>query len=466
MCYFWTIQHKYSIKYIFESLFGAILSYQLSFVELSRDIEQQLWEHVNKIIFKISILFILVFSAFVHSQETAKNLFSQYRNALYQIQIIDKESGNKTSIGSGFRVGDQGDVFSNYHVIAEYIYNPDKFRIQFLNAQGQTGELRVIHFDVINDIALLQLDSEQTQGLSFTLAQNLPQQGSPIFSLGNPHDLGMIVVPGTFNGLKKNSFYKRIHFTGSINPGMSGGPAVNQWGEVVGVNVATAGNQIGFLIPLPKLKTLFSAKTDQHAEDFKQRIEKQLLDNQSLMISEILQTDWKLAQLGKANIPEKVADFISCWGGSNANDKDVKYLSVANRCRLGQRIFLNSRLQTGEVEIEFEWLQSDSLNQFQFSQFLSQRISGAKSGNNAGKPDVTNYQCHYDEIKNNSGLNQKAVQCIRAYHDFDNLYDVLFISASINHKHASLISHFTLAGVSEESTRQFTQQFLDSVSWQ
>lgn len=408
----------------------------------------------------------LIFCTYLHSQETAKNLFSQYRNALYQIQIIDKESGNKTSIGSGFRVGNQGEVFSNYHVISEYIYNPDKFRIQFLDAQGKTGELNVIHFDVINDIALMKLNSDQIQGLSFTLAQDLPQQGSPIYSLGNPHDLGMIVVPGTFNGLKKNSFYQRIHFTGSINPGMSGGPAVNQNGEVVGVNVATAGNQIGFLIPLPKLKGLFSAKNQQHSEDFKQRIETQLLANQSSMINEILQTDWKSAQLGKANIPEKIADFISCWGGSNANEKEVTYLSVVNRCRLGQRIFLNSRLQTGEVEIEFEWLQSDSLNQFRFNQFLSQRISGAKSGNIAAKADVTNYQCHYDEIKNNSGLNQKAVQCIRAYHDYDDLYDVLFISASTNHNQASLISHFTLAGVSEQSTKQFTQQFLDSVSWQ
>ncbi len=437
-----------------------------SILSSNRIIKQRFKDHVIKAIVKSGAMFLILFSTFVFPQETAQNLFSQYRNALYQIQMIDKESGNKTSIGSGFRISDHGDIISNYHVISDYVYKPDKYRIQYLDSRGNTGDLRMINFDVINDIALLQIEVAEIQGISFTLADDLPQQGSPIFSLGNPHDLGMIVVPGTYNGLKKNSFYKRIHFTGSINPGMSGGPAVNQDGQVVGVNVATAGNQIGFLIPLPKIISLFATKNEPHSEDFKQRIEVQLIANQTEMVAQLLQADWQYTTLGKARIPEKIAKFITCWGGSNAEEKDVKFLSVANRCRLGQRIFLNGQLQTGEVEVEFEWLESQSLNQFQFNQFLSRRISHAKAGNSAGKTDVTNYQCHYDQIKNANNLHQKAVQCIRAYKDFDNLYDVLFISATLDHKQASLISHFTLAGVNRDSIDLFTSAFLDSVSWQ
>jgi len=33
----------------------------------------------------------------------------------------------------------------------------------------------------------------------------------------------------------------RIHLTGALNPGMSGGPTIDATGRVVGVNVATAG---------------------------------------------------------------------------------------------------------------------------------------------------------------------------------------------------------------------------------
>ena len=38
----------------------------------------------------------------------------------------------------------------------------------------------------------------------FKLSDQKPIKGEKLFALGNPHDLGMIVVPGTYNGLKKN----------------------------------------------------------------------------------------------------------------------------------------------------------------------------------------------------------------------------------------------------------------------
>ncbi|MFT6777888.1 MAG: serine protease Do, partial [Paraglaciecola sp.] len=45
-----------------------------------------------------------MFCSLAHSQQTAQNLFGQYRTALYQIKIIELESGNKSSIGSGFQI--------------------------------------------------------------------------------------------------------------------------------------------------------------------------------------------------------------------------------------------------------------------------------------------------------------------------------------------------------------------------
>lgn len=415
---------------------------------------------------KILLLFLFVLSGTVAAQETAKNLFSQYRNALFQIQMIDKESGNKTSIGSGFQINQQGELISNYHVVSSYIYNPDKYHMQYLDSLGNRGALSLLRFDVVNDLALLKIDDYSFSSLHFELAPSLPEQGASIFSLGNPHDLGMIVVPGTFNGLKKNSFYQRIHFTGSINPGMSGGPAVNDLGQVVGVNVATAGNQIGFLIPLPKILALAGQSEVFQPEGFKQHLQQQLYANQSTMVDALVASKWQTSELGKANVPDNITDFISCWGGSNASDKKAKFLSVANRCRLGDRIFLNNDFQTGEVEIEFEWLQTDELNTLRFYNFISQSIANAGPGNKANKTDVSNYTCREDLLTNANDVSQKAVMCLRAYHDFDDLFDVLFISATTDFQQSSLISHFTLSGVSQQSAQRFSRQFMDSVSWQ
>ncbi len=416
-------------------------------------------------------LFVLVsclsfFSLFGNAEETAQNLFSKNNQALFQIQMIDLESGKKSSIGSGFKVTPEGEIVTNYHVVSEYIFAPEKYRIQYLDVQGKIGQLSLLHFDVVNDLALLALTEPASNNMYFPLADSLPEQGSSIYSLGNPHDLGMIVVPGTFNGLKQNSYYQRIHFTGSINPGMSGGPTVDEFGRVVGVNVATAGNQIGFLVPLPRIKALLMQHQALAPEQYLSTVEAQLLDNQQRLVEEILSAQWTMTTLGKARVPENIVKFISCWGGSNADDAEAKFLSVENRCRLGENIFVNGHFNSGEVEVEFEWVASDELSSPRFYQFLSQRLANARPGNGASKEDVSNYSCQNDLVTNQSGLTQKTVMCARGYKQFPQLFDVLFIAASVDLEQGSLISHFTLSGVAQPQAQAFTKHFMEAVSWQ
>jgi serine protease Do len=409
-----------------------------------------------------------MFSALAHSQQTAQNLFGQYRNALYQIKIIELESGNKSSIGSGFQVDSSGNVVTNYHVVSEYVYNPDKYRIEYLAYDGSQGLLQLVDVDVVNDLALVRKLVLSEQESAFPIAQSLPLQGSAIYSLGNPHDLGMIVVPGTFNGLKKSSFYQRIHFTGSINPGMSGGPVVNELGEVMGVNVATAGNQIGFLIPLEKIQALLKSQSAAvlQNQQLKPRIQEQLLANQNKLFSLLNNQPWDTSELGEAMIPSKITDFISCWGSSNTSDKEALYLSVEKRCQLDEQIYLHNGLRTGGLELEFEWLDGKALGEHRFYNFYSQSITGAGASNNASKKDVTNFRCQHDKVTNINGVTNKTVLCLRAYKEFDQLYDVLFVAATLDHSQQGLISHYTLAGVSKESALIFTQKFMDAIAWQ
>ena len=60
------------------------------------------------------------------------------------------------------------------------------------------------------------------------LAGRLPK-GERIYAMGNPLDLGFTIVEGTYNGLVDKSYDERIHFSGAINPGMSGGPLCVQY---------------------------------------------------------------------------------------------------------------------------------------------------------------------------------------------------------------------------------------------
>ena len=175
---------------------------------------------------------------------------------------------------------------------------------------------------------------------------------------------------------------------------------------------------------------------------------------------------WETSELGEAIVPSKITDFISCWGGSNTSDKEALYLSVENRCQLDEQIYLHNGLRTGGLELEFEWLDAKSLSEHRFYNFYSQSITGAGAGNNATKTDVTNFRCQQDKVTNINGVTNKTVLCLRAYKEFDQLYDVLFVAATLDHSQQGLISHYTLAGVSKESALVFTQKFMDAIAWQ
>ena len=210
--------------------------------------------------------------------DDAKSLFREYSNRIYQIRIIDRSSGKQASIGSGFLITAEGLLITNYHVISDYAHQPERFNVEFVTHDGQQGALSLINIDVVNDLALLKLDV--APGYFIELADSLPAHGESIYSIGNPHDIGWTVIPGTYNGIAAYSFYERIHFSGSVNPGMSGGPLFTGDGNIVGlvtrVVTSTGDGQtvqgVGFALPTDRIlavaERIISAGTDFPRPDF------------------------------------------------------------------------------------------------------------------------------------------------------------------------------------------------------
>lgn len=413
-----------------------------------------------------SLVFILLSSS-SYATEQAEQLFNQLKPSLYQIKLIDKASGEKSSIGSGFQISKEGIIATNYHVISSYALHPKKYRIEYLDSQGNKGNLTLQSVDVINDLALVRRDVEQDMSF-FQLSQSAPHKGEQLFSLGNPHDLGMIVVPGTYNGLKKESFNERIHFTGSINSGMSGGPVVNKQAEVVGVNVATSGNSIGFLVPHDKLVNLYQTFLQTPPESIEKQMAQQLTANQDKLMTEILSSPWQAKKLGEqGSIPIIDVPFIRCWGDSNADKADALILTAVANCSLDENTYLSSRFFTGSMEIEFRTMQAKNIGANKFYHLYQQQIARAGAGNRAGKNNVTEYQCHHDLVMpDNQAINNKSIFCTRAYKKFPDLFDVLYLSASVDKDKQALVSHFTIAGINQANALAFTRKFMEAVSWQ
>ncbi len=416
---------------------------------------------------KIFFTFVfIILSGSSYASKQAELLFNQLKPSLYQIKLIDKASGEKSSIGSGFQISSDGIIATNYHVISSYALHPEKYRIEYLDFQGKKGELSLQRVDVINDLALVKRHVDQDMTF-FQLSNETPHKGEELFSLGNPHDLGMIVVPGTYNGLKKESFNDRIHFTGSINSGMSGGPVVNRQAKVVGVNVATSGNSIGFLVPHDKLVSLYQNFLNDAPDSIDDQITAQLMASQNKLMTAILNSPWQTKQLGEnGSIPIIDVPFVRCWGDSNTDKVDALILTAVANCSLDENTYLSSRFFTGSVEIEFRTMQAKEIGANKFYRLYQQQIARAGAGNRADKENVTQYQCHHDLIiPDNQAINSKTIFCTRAYKKFPNLFDVLYLSASIDKEKQALVSHFTIAGISKSNALAFTRQFMEAVSW-
>ncbi|WMS87377.1 S1C family serine protease [Pleionea litopenaei] len=396
-----------------------------------------------------------------NQERNAKQLFQDFKNRLYQVRTIDNASGSKASIGSAFAVQPNGILATNYHVVSKYILASEKYSLEVLTDAQNTLKAEVLSIDVINDLALLKV-SKQASLPVIEFATSIPEQGDSIFSLGNPRDLGMTVVPGTYNGTTAHSMYDRILFSGSINPGMSGGPVLNTAGQLVGINVATSGNQISFLVPLQKLQTLIEQHDQNHTVDFETQAATQLISNQQRLMSAILDTQWQTIALGDAEVIGEVNDFITCWGESDTRGKDL-FQQVYRRCRNSEYIYMAPDFSTGIFEMEFYFYSSEKLTNWQFYRMLNDAFASVSAGNVASEDHVTEYQCHSDFVGTKNTKISKAVYCVRQYRQYPELYDVLFLSASTSHQLKSLVSHYTLSGVNQVNAQQFLTRFLEQV---
>lgn len=105
------------------------------------------------------VFFILIGGLFalpVQSATLSSSLYAQAEQSIYQIQVINRKTGNKSTIGSGFLV-DRADILAtNYHVISDYVNEPGNYRLEYLSTTGATGELELLGVDVLHDLAVLK----------------------------------------------------------------------------------------------------------------------------------------------------------------------------------------------------------------------------------------------------------------------------------------------------------------------
>ena len=388
-----------------------------------------------------------------------EQVYAQFKDRVLQIQVLDLSSGSKTTIGSGFLAAPGGAVVTNFHVIAALINQPGRYRAEYVDQHGDRGPLNLVNLDVVHDLALLR--GEGLTGRPLQVAGLLPEKGERLFAFGNPHDIGLTIVEGTYNGLLERSLYEKIHFTGSINPGMSGGPTVNRAGDLVGVNVSTAGNQVSFLVPACFVAALVGEPVVPG--NFSEVVRRQLLANQEQYLAPLLAKPFPTASLSDYRLPGELAAYVRCWGNTPAQNEEL-YQVVLQSCATDDEIFLDDHLTTGEIRFRHELYSTSQLNPVRFFGLLKEKFNQPGFHFGGAEENVSNFSCQTDFVANGS-LDSKLVFCLRRYKKFDGLYDAFLTATTLVGPQEALHTSLGLTGVSIENALRFSQHFLESLQW-
>lgn len=171
------------------------------------------------------------------------------------VVTIQAQGASSGGTGSGVVYDAQGDIVTNYHVIASALGGG---QIQVTLADGRLYGAVVVGHDKTTDLAVIRLENPPSDltVARFASSSNL-EVGAPVMAIGAPLGLSNTVTTGIVSALNRPVevsvdesatsedgtqassdlvVTNAIQIDASINPGNSGGPLFDASGAVIGIN--------------------------------------------------------------------------------------------------------------------------------------------------------------------------------------------------------------------------------------
>ena len=393
------------------------------------------------------------------------------REQLLQVRTLLKDQDSQASVGSGFVVDAAGLAITNYHVVSQYALRPERYRLAFRMAQGRSGALELLAIDVVNDLALVRLVPQPgptaavgLRPLAFRPDAEPLLKGERLYALGNPLDVGFAVSEGVYNGLVERSVLPQIFFGGSLSGGMSGGPAVDARGRVIGVNVAARrdGEQIGFLVPAAPARSLLERGRQAMAltQPLYAEVTRQLQAHQAQLVERFLAQPWRSANHARYRVPVPQESFMRCWG--TPSPEQQKYISFdRSDCETSHDVFISPRQQTGSISVRHEIYDGSRLGALRFA-----RLYSASFRNEVfpGGGSTTPPRCR-EGFVDRDGLALRTVVCLTALKRFEGLYNLSVLTTTVDHPTQGAQGRLDAEGVDFANAMRLVRHYLDGFGW-
>jgi putative serine protease PepD len=190
-----------------------------------------------------------------------------YRRASGSVAHITARGAVGSATGTGFVVSADGLIVTNEHVVA----GASAITVKLGDGAAQPATL--VGQDASTDLAVLRIDTHGSRLTPLKLADSSKVQiGDPTFAIGTPFGLDRTLTTGVVSALDRRidapngrSIAGVLQTDAALNPGNSGGPLLDDQGEVIGVNsqieagASAGGSGIGFAVPSNTVRGLLAA---------------------------------------------------------------------------------------------------------------------------------------------------------------------------------------------------------------
>ena len=181
--------------------------------------------------------------------------------------IMDSNATEELGLGSGIIVSDNGYILTNWHVAG------DKYSSCYVTLEnGEIYNGNVVWADTDLDLAVVKINGVGLKYVTLGDSDN-NKLGEEVWAIGNPIGIEFqrTVTSGIISGLDRTikiedtngEVYMEdlIQTDASINSGNSGGPLINEDGEVIGINTVKiiSAEGIGFAIPINIIKPVIES---------------------------------------------------------------------------------------------------------------------------------------------------------------------------------------------------------------
>ena len=232
------------------------------------------------------------------------------------VQVVVKKENpvdNKTykvASGTGFYVSNSGHLITNYHVI-------EGCRDMKVISKGRTIETLVLATDPSNDLALLK--AKDASSTYFSISNKQPEELQDVIVAGFPFGDRVSSsikftqgIVSSLTGVGDN--YSQIQIDAALQPGNSGGPIMDNMGNIVGVAVAK--------LSLKKIMDDYGVVPENTNFGIKASAVRNLMVGNSIVVKEPNQTDISKSQLVK--LAKEGTVHLTCWMTTAQIDKALK----------------------------------------------------------------------------------------------------------------------------------------------